>query len=159
MALKFFHLSGSRLIFGFHTSFMASNHSELSNSEFLYSLQNCCLDPDLFNHEAHLRLAYLQLSKNPLNKAAKFTSKIIQKYVIHLGAQDKYHHTLTIAAVHIVAHFKDKSTTQGFENLIKEFPRLTSNFKSLINTHYSPVVLQSSRSKLVFVEPDLLTFA
>ena len=47
------------------------DHFELADSEFLKQFKNCELDPLVFNHEAHLRLAWLHIHTYGIEKAIK----------------------------------------------------------------------------------------
>ena len=133
-------------------------HGHLTDQDFLKSLDDCSLDPSLFNHEAHLRLAWLYINERGVESAELKVSDTIQKYVAHLGANDKYHHTLTIAAVKTVYHFYQKYQGENFFDFIDEFPRVANEFKSLIDAHYSPAHIFSSEAKSHYLEPDLLEY-
>ena len=133
------------------------NHSDLADAQFVADFQNCTLPPALFSHEAHLRLAWLMIEKHG-DEADTIVSRMITNYVNHLGAVDKYHHTLTVAAVKIVAHFKAKSDTTNFQDFILQNPRLKTHFKELIHSHYSSAILKSAQSKTTYLRPDLMKF-
>ncbi|MEM8764150.1 MAG: hypothetical protein AAGD88_10085 [Bacteroidota bacterium] len=119
---------------------------------------NCELPPDQFDHTAHLRLAWLQLSKNELEGAIAKVATTIKNYTIHHEAQNKYHHTLTIASVKVVYHFRLKSKQDSFKGFLEEFPRLQSSFKELIDSHYGFDIFASAEAKTTYLEPDLLPF-
>ena len=118
----------------------------------------CELPPGEFDHKAHLRLAWLQLSKHELEKAIENVSSAIKKYTTHHGAQAKYHHTLTVASVKVVHHFRLKSKQDSFEGFLKEFPRLEFSFKELIDSHYGFDIFTSEEAKTEYLTPDLLPF-
>jgi len=134
------------------------SHLELSDNEFMKQFAQCELEPKLFTHEAHLRLAWTHLHRYGLETALKNIQLQLQKYVKHLGAEDKYNTTLTIAAVKAVYHFMLRSDTINFKDFIAENPRLLTNFKELISAHYSTDIYNHSEAKLAFLEPDLLPF-
>jgi hypothetical protein len=46
-----------------------NSHFELSDELFEEQFQNCQLNPALFNHEAHLRLAWIHITKYGIDKA------------------------------------------------------------------------------------------
>ncbi|MFL1897256.1 hypothetical protein ACJRPK_16250 [Aquimarina sp. 2-A2] len=133
-------------------------HTELSDTQFLQQFSSCKLDPTLFTHEAHLRLAYLYIQRDGVTPAESIVSQQLQRYVQHLGASDKYNATLTQAAIKAVHHFIQKSTTNTFEGLLCEFPRLETNFKELMSCHYSFDIYTCDAAKKSFLTPDLLPF-
>jgi hypothetical protein len=82
----------------------------------------------------------------------------LQNYVASLGAKDKYNKTVTIAAVKAVYHFMLKSKADNFQVFISENQKLKTNFKELLNTHYSTDIFKSTKAKKEFLEPELLPF-
>lgn len=133
-------------------------HHQLSDAEFEQQFANCQLDPSLFSHEAHLRLAWIHIRAYGPQKAEENIQKQLQQFVAALGATGKYHTTLTVAAVRIVAHFMHKAQVDTFAQLIQQHPRLKSDLKGLIEQHYSFDIFNSATAKAAFVEPDLAAF-
>ena len=135
-----------------------NNHNQLSNSVFIEQFKNGSLNPEIFNHEAHVRLAWLYIDKFGVERAEKDIQIQLQNFVEVVGAKDKYHKTLTIVAIKIVNHFMQKSKSDNFTDFINEFPRLKFNFRELINTHYSFNIFGSNKARREFIKPDLLSF-
>lgn len=133
-------------------------NSHISNLEFLQSFKTGELQPSDFNHEAHLRLAYLYIQEKGIEKAIREICQDLKNYTKFAGAEDKYHHTLTIAAIKTVNHFMGKSKAENFSEFIIEFPRLKMHFKELIAQHYSFDIFTNEKAKKEFVEPDLLNY-
>ena len=133
-------------------------HFDLTDPEFEKSFAECTLSPAIFSHEAHLRLAWIHIDKNGIEQAKVNIQNQIKDFVAHVGAKDKYHHTLTITAIHAVHHFMNKSESNNFIDFISEFPQLKGNFKKLIASHYSFDIFESAAARNEFVEPDLLPF-
>lgn len=134
-------------------------HLELSDHEFERQFENCTLNPSLFSHEAHLRLAWIQINSHGVEDACNVICNQILHFVEALGQTKKYNMTLTIAAVRAVSHFMQKSNSDNFQEFIKEFPQLKSNFKELLGSHYSFDIFQSQKAKSHYIEPDLLPFS
>lgn len=131
----------------------------MSNAELISGLETGSLDPTLFTHEAHLRLAWIQLELNTEDLAEKRVCELIQFYVAHLGAEDKFNLTLTMAAVKAVKHFKAKAKSHFFQDFIQEFPRLKTNFKDLLSQHYGFDIFENETARTAFLEPDILPFS
>ena len=117
----------------------AKSHTELSDHEFENQFSLSILDPELFTHEAHLRLAWIHLRKYGLTEA-------------------KYNHTVTIAAIKIVNHFMNQSDAITFTQFTKDYPRLSTHFKELILSYYHTNVFESEEAKIRFIEPELMPF-
>ena len=133
-------------------------HFELSDLEFENQFNSCQLNPSFFSHEAHLRLAWIHIDKYGFEQAKGNIQKQLQDFVAHVGAEDKYHKTLTIVVIQAVNHFMLQSTSDNFPDFIIEFPQLKEDFKSLISSHYSFDVFSSAEAKLKFISPELKPF-
>ena len=129
-----------------------------SDITFLEHFISCKLNPSDFSHEAHLRLAWINISLHGIVKAESMIQTQLKNFVNHVGANDKYNTTLTIAATKAVYHFMLKSKSDNFLDFMEEFPRLKTNFRDLIEQHYSYDVFNSHEAKTRYLEPDLAPF-
>ena len=130
----------------------------LCDSEFEKQFINCKLNPAAFTHEAHLRLAWINIDRYGIDQAEKNIQNQLKKFVVFVGAKDKFNMTLTLAAIKAVYHFMLKSNSDNFKDFITEFPRLKSNFKELMYCHYGFDIYNSEKAKTEFLEPDLVPF-
>ena len=133
-------------------------HYKLNDADFENSFKNCELNPILFTHEAHLRLAWIHVTKYGEEKAIQNICEQLRRFVEFAGATDKYNQTLTVAAIKAVSHFTRKSSAHTFQEFINEFPRLKYNFKELMAVHYGVDIYNSPQAKAAFMEPDLVPF-
>jgi hypothetical protein len=133
-------------------------HFALSDSEFETLFATVSLEPKLFTHEAHLRLAWIHLSTYGEKIAIENITSQLQNYVLHLGASDKYNETLTVAAIKAVKHFMQKEPIKTFAEFITTHARLKTDFKNLMAQHYGFDLYRSAKAKEVYMEPDLLEF-
>ena len=93
------------------------SHFELSDLEFKIQFENCVLEPSLFSHEAHIRLAWILIRQYGVEDAIIRIKGQLKQFVKHLGAEDKYNETLTIAAMKAVHHFISKSQSNTISTL------------------------------------------
>ena len=135
-----------------------ASHFDLSDTEFLQQFIGCEFKPADFSHEAHLRLAWINISQYGIEKAETNIQNQLQNFVESVGAKNKYNKTLTVAAIKAVYHFMQKSKSDNFKDFIAEFPRLKSHFKALMDSHYSFDIYNSEKAKHEFLLPDLLPF-
>jgi len=135
-----------------------SSHFQLTDSQFEQDFQNASLDPKLFDHEAHLRLAWIHINAYGIDTAIDTIARQLKNYTKSLGAEDKYNETVTIAAIRAVYHFMLKSESDNFMDFIMEFPRLKLNFKELLSQHYGFDVFSNEEARITFIAPDLLPF-
>ncbi|HTJ48522.1 MAG TPA: hypothetical protein VL443_03630 [Cyclobacteriaceae bacterium] len=134
------------------------NHFELSDNEFEEQFSACKLNPHIFTHEAHLRLAWIHIHKYGINGAIDNICSQLQNFVKSIGASDKYNATVTVAAIRAVYHFILKSKTDNFLSFIDENPRLKNNFRELLGYHYTTDIFKSEQARVTYLEPELLPF-
>ena len=134
------------------------SHFELNDKEFEQQFEATRLDPKLFSHEAHLRLAWIHITRYGINNAIINITTQLKQYVQHLGAAEKYNETVTIAAIKAVHYFMSKSKTSGFKEFILHNSRLKTGFRELLNHHYTTDIFNSESAKKVFLEPELQPF-
>jgi len=134
------------------------NHLELTDVAFEKQFADGTLNPSIFSHEAHLRLAWIHISKYGVEKAIDNVCAQIRSFATAHGDPNKYNVTLTVAAVRAVYHFMLKSKSDNFVDFIAEFPRLKSEFKKLLDGHYSVDIFKSELAKKEFLDPDLWPF-
>ena len=134
------------------------NHYTLTDAEFELQFGTASLDPNLFSHEAHLRLAWIHIRKYGVERAIKNICSQLQDFTISVGARDKYNKTVTIAAIRAVYHFMLRSNTDNFLDFIAENQRLKTSFKALLASHYVTDIFKSEQAKQAYLEPELLPF-
>lgn len=135
-----------------------NSHYDFTDNEFETSFENTTFPADLFNHEAHLRLAWVYIHKYGLPIAIEKICSQLKNYVAGIGAADKYNVTLTIASIKIVEHFMSRAAIYNFSDFITRYPELKSNFRGLINKHYAMDIFNSKEAKDLYIAPDLLPF-
>ena len=140
------------------TSFPMEQHFLLSDDEFAGQFEEKTLNPAIFTHEAHLRLAWILIRKYGLKHATEKICEQILAFVIPLGAEEKFNTTLTVASMNMVHHFMQKTETDNFLDFIQAFPALKYDFKRLVSQHYSFDILNDERTRKEYIEPDLLDF-
>jgi len=134
------------------------SHLDLSDTTFEHLFATATLTPSLFNHEAHLRLAWIHVNKYGVEQAVENICSQIQVFDATFGDGTKYNATVTAAAVRAVNHFLQKTTTTSFPDFIQENPRLIHNLRDLLASHYSIDVFTDSEAKKAVLEPDLAAF-
>ena len=134
------------------------DHTRYTDIDFEQQFANCTFKPGMFSHEAHLRLAYIHISKYGEAQAAENMVSQIKTYAEHYGVKEKFNKTVTISAVKIMSHYMSSSSTNSFSELVNEFPILTEDFKSILSQHYSFNVFGDSEAKKEFIAPDLRPF-
>ena len=75
---------------------------------FRAEFEACRLSPAMFDHRAHLRLAFIYLVGNDADMAVALMRKALRAFLEHHGVDvSKYHETLTRAWILAVLHFME----------------------------------------------------
>lgn len=127
----------------------------LSDNQFIDAFEQKSLSPDVFNHQGHLRLAWLYLQQYPLEVAIEKLNSGICEYANSLGAAQKFHFTLTTAITKIIYQRVQQSGASSFELFIAKNQDLLTNMQALVLTYYSESLLNSAAARVSFVAPDL----
>ena len=125
-----------------------------NDAAFLAALEDLSLPAPEFNHRSHLRAAWLYLERHPLPEAARHCALAIQKYAASLGASEKFHLTLTLAFMHVIAELRRRHPAPDWESFLQACPELQHDARRIIARHYSEDVLRSDHARKTFVHPD-----
>ena len=136
---------------------MPQSHFDFSDDEYAHRFEAMTFPPRLFSHEAHLRLAFIHIRKYGVVQAARNMQNQIKGLAIKYGAT-KYHDTITVAAVHAVHHFHQEDPELDFSELISKHSVLMTDFRGLLNSHYSYDIFTSEKAKETYQEPDVQPF-
>jgi hypothetical protein len=121
--------------------------------KFLRALENGEIPNHSFRHRDHLRAAWLYVHLRGAIEAERAMLETIRRFATLTGHAAKFHVTLTVVWVRLVAahvaHHRDKA----FDDLIELDGRLLD--KDLPLRFYSPDVLFSTRARTQWVEPDV----
>ena len=121
---------------------------------FLAAFEACTVAPSQFNHQAHVRLAYVYLTEYNTDAAVQKMRDALLKFLEHNSIpRSKFHETLTRAWVLAVRHFMNRSISASAAEFIAKNPELLDS--KIMLTHYSASVLFSPDARASFVEPDL----
>src|ERR1700682_2581555 len=119
-----------------------SRASVWSDEDFLRAFEDLSFPADLFHHRGHIRVAWLYLKSSDASRAAERMSEGIRRFANHQGATQKYHLTLTLAWMRLVAAALVE-TPEGytFERFLTAHPQLKD--ANLLAKYYSKELLQT----------------
>jgi hypothetical protein len=125
----------------------------VDDREFIAAFENQTLDPSLFTHRNHVRLAWLFLRDAPLLEALPRFANGLRTYATSLGAAGKYHETITWSLLFVIRE-RMQDTTESFDTFAVRNPDLL-DWKSLLHRYYRPETLASEHARSSFLMPDL----
>jgi hypothetical protein len=122
--------------------------SHLSDAEFLEALHSCRLPGEQFANADHFRLAWLHLHGHSPAEAEDLVRSAIRTFGAHHGRLDKYHETITLAWVRLIA----THTESTFEQFLRvNEARLNPE---MLHRFWTPELLASEAARLTWVPPD-----
>ncbi len=125
-----------------------------TDRQFRRDFEAFAVSPADFNHEAHVRLAYVYLAEAGVEAAAQRMRDALLAFLGHHDLpRSKFHETLTRSWILAVNHFMDKAGSGSASDFIVRHPALLDS--KIMLTHYSAQVLFSDEARAVFIEPDL----
>jgi hypothetical protein len=131
-----------------------SHASAWSDEDFLRAFEDLSFPAELFHHREHIRVAWLYLNSSDATRAAERMTGGILRFANHQGATQKYHHTITLAWMRLVAAaLVETPENETFEQFLAAHPELKG--KDLLSRYYSKELLQTAAAREGWVEADL----
>ncbi|MFN0124747.1 MAG: hypothetical protein ACKV2V_29950 [Blastocatellia bacterium] len=129
--------------------------SSVEDQNFRRAFESCQYSPSAFDHQAHLRLAYIYLTEHDADTAHQLMRGALLSFLEHHGIDvTKYHETMTEAWIMAVQHFMENTQScESGDTFIRRNPGMLD--AGIMLTHYSAEVLFSNEARIKFVEPDL----
>jgi hypothetical protein len=134
----------------------------MDDSELLRQFENCTLPFEQWTHRCHVKVAYLYLSRYPLDEAMARVKAGIRKYnaanhVPEDGPAQGYNETTTHALMHLIAAVRlaygKTFPVDSADGFYDKHPQLAT--KHILRFFYSPERRMNPRTKTEFLEPDL----
>lgn len=126
----------------------------MNDQEFLEGFEECSIPREQWSHEAHLRMAWLYLTRHPLDQALdKICSGILRYNKAVTGSTDQYHHTVTVAFSRLVA--SRLTPAEDYAAFKATNPELYASEPPVLARFYSKEYLFSDQAKREWQYPDL----
>lgn len=129
---------------------MSSLEQELTIERF----ESGDIEADLFDHEAHVYIAWLFVTKFDLAKAVSRFESGLRRLTAKLGVPKKYHATITWFFMLLIA--ERSCENEGWSTFRARNPDLISQSKTTLDRYYSRARLFSDAARKQFVLPDRL---
>ena len=124
----------------------------MTEDEFFKQFENGTLNADLFDHSAHVKMAWIYLKKYDLPEALRYFSDALKNFAIVNNAQGLYHETITFAYLLLInERMKMSETLEPWEEFVENFPELFDWKDNILKKHYREETLKSLAAKKYFV--------
>lgn len=135
----------------------------MTDDEFLARFEAAEFTRKDWTHEAHVRMAWLYLTRVPFGESLEKVRGGIQKLNAAIGPRPVpqwscmrprtgYHETITVAFVRVIASRLGED--EGYEEFRDRNPDLYDRELPALLRHYSKSLLFSTRARSHFIEPD-----
>ncbi|MEM8862652.1 MAG: hypothetical protein AAGD96_30450 [Chloroflexota bacterium] len=138
-----------------HHKHATSTGEPLTHGEFLNQFKNKTLNPAHFDHVGHLRLAWIYLNHHDLETSVEGVCSGIKAYAESLGANGKFHLTITDSLVRIVAKRLEEMPQKDLHGFLEQNQDLVDDAVFVLLNHYSKERLFSDTARVSLLEPDL----
>jgi len=114
------------------------------------------IDPQRFDHDAHVYAGWLYLQYFPLADAIlKFTAAL-RRLTKRLGAEDKYNETVSWFFLLLIAERRAAGNADNWSAFRHDNDDLFCRDENIIARYYSEELIKSERARRSFVLPDRL---
>ena len=107
-----------------------------------------------FRHASHLHVAWVYLAESSsVQQAANKMRETLRRFAAAAGKPQKYHETITLFWVHLLARARAVGRAERLEELVYANPQLLE--KNFPLGYYSAERLFSDEARVSWMEPDL----
>ena len=126
----------------------------MTDEQLVTAFESAELSAAEFTHTAHVRVAWWYLRHHPFPEARRRFTAALQQFAAANGAHDKYHETITVAYLLIIAERLATDRDGAWGSFAERNPDLLERRPSILERYYSADVLRSEPAKREFVVPD-----
>jgi len=127
----------------------------MTELEFFTQFENGTLKAEIFDHQAHVKIAWIYLQKYELPEALRNFSETLKRFAKINGATGLYHETITFAfLVLIQERIQSAENKQSWEEFVETNSELFDWKNNILKKYYREETLKSVFAKKNFVFPD-----
>lgn len=110
------------------------------------------IDPERFNHEAHVYVAWLYVQTYEQAEAIARFDNALKRLTLQLGIPGKYHATITWTFLLLIS--ERCRDNEGWQAFCSRNQDLVNDSKAILGRYYSDERLFSETARMHFVLPD-----
>ena len=114
------------------------------------------VNPEEFNHEAHMLVAWRDLQEDDLLAAIEKYSDALKTLTRKLGVEGKYHETITWFFMLLINQRRIATDASTWTDFRQDNADLFERAGETLNRYYSRELLASERARQHFLLPDQL---
>ena len=126
----------------------------MTDAELTRALERGEIANEGFHHASHLHVAWVYLAESSsVQQAADKMRQTLRRFAAAAGKPEKYHETITLFWVHLLAGAQAVSRAERLEDIVHGNPQLLE--KNFLLAYYSTERLFSDEARASWMEPDL----
>ena len=129
----------------------------MTDDELIAAFESTELSAEQFSHAAHVRVAWWYLQHASLLEAVRRFSESLKRFAAANGVSGKYHETITVAYLLIVAERLAEYPNSSWDEFAATNPDLLVSKPSVVANYYTDDLIASDRARLSFVMPDRIS--
>ena len=127
--------------------------ASLTDDDFVEAMEEGSLREEGFHHADHIRLAWILLRREGAPLATARMGRALRTFLAGLGKNDRYHETMTLLWMRLVAHHVNLTPATDFADFAAANPGLFD--KTLPFRFFSKERLYGAEARAGWLEPDL----
>ena len=120
----------------------------------LEEFESATLDPEAFDHPAHVFVAWRLLEQGDLPEATQRFTSALKRLTRRHGIEGKYHETISCFYMALIAERRALQGRQDWPSFSDANPDLLMRAGKLLESYYSTERLQSPLARRQFLLPD-----
>lgn len=126
--------------------------SDMDEDVFVAAFETAALPAAAFRHRDHLRLGYIYVRRHGFEEALQRIADGLRRFTAAHGKPDRYHHTITVAFMALIAErLHDSGDPGSFARFAAANPDLLD--VSVLYRYYPRDLLFSERARRGFILP------
>jgi hypothetical protein len=126
----------------------------MNDEQLIAGFESATLSSEQFSHAEHVRAAWWYLKTYTFPEALGRFCTAIQRFSAAKGKPERYHETITVAYMLLIAERLDDGRGLPWAEFAKCNTDLLAREPSLLARYYTAETLASDRARRVFVMPD-----
>ncbi|HEX7706859.1 MAG TPA: hypothetical protein VF701_10425 [Thermoanaerobaculia bacterium] len=128
----------------------------MTETELRRQFEDLSLDPGVFTHREHVRLAWSYLRQHSLLEVLRIFPEGLQRFASSIGQPGLYHETITWALLMIIAERMDVGRHAAWDEFAATNDDLLIGSKAVLSRYYTAEILASPEARGSFRMPDRL---
>ena len=128
----------------------------MTDEQLVAAFESNQLPAEAFTHTNHVRVAWWYLRQDSFPGALLRFSTALRRFAESKGASGKYHETITVAYMLIIADRLTRNPSGSWKEFVEGNPDLLQSRPAVLESFYSASTLTSDRARQGFVMPDRL---